>query len=627
MRRLLLLASVVACPVACTAGPSDRPSGERRPLSAACDALDGTRCLLPWPSSTFTVADPSTRTGLRLAVSRSSLPAVDDPSALNRLDGFSVATALAVGFPAKLDPALAGPKQSSAVRLLDADAQEVPLRLHVVADGASEAELLIAYPLRPLAYDHDYVAVVLDEVRPAAGGSFAAPRSVEVALQRAPAESPEERALAAYHAPTRALLARAGVDPARVLRVWDFTTRSAEGLSAPLSAMRAKALAVVQASGLEIALDSAAPRAGGGLELRGRVGGLPSFLTDAKLLSLGADGLPAETGAREVPFRVVLPVGDGPLPIVVFGHGTGSDVNDDDLDDVFVGTGAAKLNLEFEGWTRGSVPSTFLDFAATLSGSERSTARLAQSLVDASALEHALGAQLGAVLAAPTLMGMSNPAAGRPVDLERIGYFGSSLGGTLGYAHAQAEPAIRGAVLNVPGAGCTQFLLHAEQWKQLDAVFAELNPSAVDRALALVMAQTSWDLVDGAAWSALPGATPKPLLIQESIGDPVMPNLGSELVAASARAVAIGHPIEPVLGVGAQAEALGIPALTQFRVPASVTDSGAIHAFVTKETPAGVAAREQLSAFFSSLWAGAPRVIEPPSCQGRAAGCDFSDGP
>jgi hypothetical protein len=62
-------------------------------------------------------------------------------------------------------------------------------------------------------------------------------------------------------------------------------------------------------------------------------------------------------------------------------------------------------------------------------------------------------------------------------------------------------------------------------------------------------------------------------------------------------------------------------------VPASVTDSGAIHAFVTKETPAGFAAREQLSAFFSSLWAGAPRVIEPPSCQGRAAGCDFSDGP
>ena len=622
LRWLLFFVAVTAC----SSGPSDRPAGARTPRSAACDALDETRCLLPWPSSTFTVADPSTRTGLRLAVSRASLPHDDDPTPLNRVDGYSVATALAVGFPAALEPALSGQKQTTAVRLLDGEGREVPLRLHVVPDHTSDAALLIAYPLRPLAYDTDYVAVVLDEVRPAAGGSFSAPRAVEVALERAAAESDEEFALAAYHAPTRALLARAGIDPLGVLRVWDFTTRSADGVSGPMGAMRAQALAVVQAGGLEIALDRAELRTSGGLELLGRVGGLPLFLTDAKVLSRGADELPFPIAAHEVPFRAVLPAGAGPLPVVVFGHGTGSDVNDDDLDDVFLATGAAKLNLEFDGWTRGTVPSTFLDFAAALSGSERSTARLAQSLTDASALEHALGAQLGAALAAPTVLGVTNPAAGRSVDRERIGYFGSSLGGTLGYAHVQAEPALKGAVLNVPGAGCTQFLLHAEQWKQLDAVFAELNPSAIDRALALLMAQTSWDLVDGAAWSMLPGATPKPLLIQESIGDPVLPNLGSELVAASAHAVQIGHIIEPVVGVSGQSEALGMPALTQYRLPSSVTDSGAIHAFVTKETPAGVAAREQLSAFYSSLWQGAPRVVEPPTCQGRAEGCDFGGG-
>lgn len=65
----------------------------------------------------------------------------------------------------------------------------------------------------------------------------------------------------------------------------------------------------------------------------------------------------------------------------------------------------------------------------------------------------------------------------------------------------------------------------------------------------------------------------------------------------------------------------------QFRLPAREADSGAIHAFVTKGTLAGVAACEQLTAFLGSVWAGAPRVVEPPTCAGRPLGCDFRDAP
>jgi hypothetical protein len=270
------------------------------------------------------------------------------------------------------------------------------------------------------------------------------------------------------------------------------------------------------------------------------------------------------------------------------------------------------------------VPSTFLGFAHVLSGAERSTAKLAQSLIDASALEAALGAQLGVLLGSPTLGGVPNPARARPIDVEHLGYFGSSLGGTLGFAHAQAEPRIAAAVLNVPGAGCAQFLLAAEQWVQLDTLFAASTPSAIDRALALTLSQSSWDFVDGAAWATLPGAAQKPLLIQESIGDPVMPNLGTELVARSAQALPVGHVIVPVLDADAVPQADARPALTQYRVPTSVTDSGAVHAFVTRDTPAGVAAREQLGAFLRSVWAGAPAVVQPPTCTGRPDGCDFA---
>lgn len=484
MRSIVALFPVAL--VACASqGPSPRAPGARTPMSAACDAVDGTRCLLPWPSNTFTVADPATPAGLRVSIALRSLPVLDNPAPLNRLDGFSVASTLAAGFPEALAPGLAGQKQTTAVRLLSFRADpEVPLRLHVVADGTSEASLLLACPMRPLASDTDCVAVVLDEVQPARGGRFETPRPVQLAVGVATAATDEERALVAYHAPTRALLARAGIDGQRVLRAWDFTTRSAASVARPLALMRAQALDAVDAGALEVQVLSATPRAGGGLEVRGRVGGLPRFINDAGVLELGDEGLPVMTGVHEAPFRAVLPVGNGALPVVVFGHGTGNSVNDTGLDDELLATGAAKLNLEFAGWTGTSVPTTFLGFEHIFSGSERSTAGLAQSSIDASALEAALGAQLGAVLTSPTLAGQQNPAAGRTFDAERLAYFGSSLGGTLDFAHAQAEPRIHAAVLNVPGAGCGQFLLHAEQWGPLDVIFAASTPSAIDRARA-----------------------------------------------------------------------------------------------------------------------------------------------
>jgi hypothetical protein len=597
-------------------------------MTAACDPLDDTRCLLPWPSSTFTTLDATTATGVRVVVPRRSLPQQDDPAPLNGLDGFSVATALAVGFPQHLAAGLSGQKNTSAVRLLNAQpgrdgfATEVPLRLFVVPDSTSDADLLLAYPMHPLEYDTDYVAVVLDEVTPSAGGTFAAPRPVQVALALVEATTDAEKALAAYHAPTRALLKQEGLDPRRVLRVWDFNTRSAASMTAPVLHRRALALEVVDAGALDVQVTSATARPDGGLEVLGTVGGLPYFVTDAGVLAS------EPVGVHEVPFRVVLPSGDGPLPMVVFGHGTGNDVHDPGLDDTFGAMGAAKLNLEFEGWTRATVPATFLGFEHVLTGTEHSTAKLAQSLTDASALEVALGAQLGVLLAGDTLGGTPNPAAKRPLDLTHLSYFGSSLGGTLGFAHALSESALTAAVLNVPGAGCSQFFQQADQWQQLDAVFSATTPSAIDRALALVLSQGGWDPIDGAAWAALPDAPLKPLLIQESIGDTVMPNLASELVAASSHAVQVGGVIEPVQGVTAQSVAVNQPGLTQFRLPASAaSDAGAKHAFVTKGTPAGVAAREQLTAFLRSVFAGTPRIVEPPTCVSNATSCDFFTSP
>ena len=70
----------------------------------------------------------------------------------------------------------------------------------------------------------------------------------------------------------------------------------------------------------------------------------------------------------------------------------------------------------------------------------------------------------------------------------------------------------------------------------------------------------------------------------------------------------------------------GGAALTQYRVPSTVTGPYNVHGFAARGTVAGVAAREQIVGFISSLWAtGTPRVTVPAACQMNtpAGSCDF----
>lgn len=631
----LSLLLVLGCETPAPAPIIDREPGARTPRSAACDPLDETRCLLPWPSNVYTVADATSPTGLRLAIPFRSLPVRDNPASLNRADGFSVASPLAVGFPKPVDRRLHGQKATTAVRLFLAQpgrpqrGQPVPLRLSVVNDstdgGFSGDSLLVAYPLRPMEYDADYVAVALDEVKADDGSAYETPALVKVALGLTPASTDDERALAAYHAPTRALLIEAGVELAHVLRVWDFTTRSAASVRDPLNTMRAAALGAADAGTLTFAVQTATLfPSGAAIDLRGTVSGLPHFLEADGGLSLSADGLPQQTGVHTAPFRAVLPAGTGSYPVVVYGHGTGGTVNDDTFDQEIIEAGAAKLNLEWSGWTEASTVKTLVSFEKVFSGTHGSTGGLLQSLSDAAALQASLAGKLGDTLSESSLGGLLNPAAGRRPDVSTLVYAGGSLGGTMGYVLSQSEPNIRFAVLNVPGAAWTHFAPESELWSTLAVLFRTSTPSAIDRALGMSMTQTNWDPVDGAAWAALAGRSDLLILAQQSMGDPILPNIGSEFLAASSHAVQLGAVLDPIVGVPQVEGPVRRSAITQFRVPTS--EKGlAIHGFAAKGSAAGVAARQQISAFISSVWAGSPQISLPTACETRPGkSCDFS---
>ncbi len=626
---MLLLSLLLACNPADDSGsPVDRQPGERAPLSAACDEQDPLRCHLPWPSSRFTVVDDASVTGLRVAVDPLELPIEDDPSFVNLADGFSRITGVATGFEASLDPE----SLDGALVLIVAQpghahyGQRWPLRLELREGDGSPETMVVGRPLRALPAGADHVAVLLDSLTDAEGGALPVSRDTRLALGLVEPDGADEAALVAYHAPTRGLLEEQGIDPARVLRVWDFTTRSEEDATergrAMVEAAWAAGLAgpTVEITDVEWRDDELLA------VVRGTLGGLPDFRMVEGGLALDDDGLPVRQGSHEVPFRICIPRGEGDWPVAIYGHGTGGQLEDDAFDEALAAEGFGKVNLRWTGWTGDEVMYTFTGLGRFLEGSAASTAGLLQAVADGMAVSAALGSSLGDALAAESLGGEPNPAAGRRPDVDAQFYVGGSLGGTVGMVYSSAHPDIAHGVLNVPGAGWTHMIPDSHTWEEfLGLILGTSYDDAIDEQLAMVMGQGAWDDVDGTHWIERAQAKGAVFLLQESVGDPILLNICTEILAGSLGAVQIDPSLEEIVELEhSEGPVLGATALEQFRVP----DTGAydVHGFAARDTPAGDAALEQILGFMSSALAGEPSIAHPTGCSEVTAdgSCDFS---
>ncbi|AKT43107.1 hypothetical protein [Chondromyces crocatus] len=608
----------------------DRSAGERVPMTAPCGEAEELHCLLPWPSSAFSEVDTTSTTGLRVHLDAGSLYyPEDDPTSLNRADGFSRLTPIVAGFAADLDETPGAISAEGTVRLLLAQhdhpayGQAVPLRIVIKKNPDIPGESMVfAYPQRPLEPNADYVVAVTDSLRAVGGGAVAPSRVARVALAQETPASQQEADLRGYHAPTRATLDRAGIDPARVLRVWDFTTRSADDATRRLLAMQDQARKAVNDGQVQVVLDRVdLPQAGTvAAVVEGRLVGLPAFVNDDGL-TLGSDGLPLAHDTGEAPFRVSLPAGTDDYHFIMFGHGMGGTFRDDSFDPEVTNSGLAKVSIQFHGWTGDDLIPTFTGFLNMARGTHLSSARLMQALADGAAIQEAMVGPLGDVLAAATLSGQPNPLEGRRPDGSTTVWAGGSLGGSLGMVYTSADPTMRAGVLNVPGAGWTHFVPLSVVYGIVEGLLKSSYGGNLGFLHALSMSQSNWDDIDGAAWIEQLRAKDPHVLIQESIGDPVLPNAGSEMVAISAGAVMLGAALVPIDGVESASgnEVVGQSAITQYWVPGD--DAYAIHGFAAESGPGGEAARQQMFQYIESVFAGEPRITLPASCTGGS--CDF----
>jgi hypothetical protein len=628
-RRLssLLLALALTTSCAETFLAPDRAADDRTPLTRACDDGDPTLCLLPWPNSAYEEADPSTPTGIRLAVDLGSVNPRDDSAVLSRADGFSRVSSVLAGFPVAIDPASLTPET---MRLVLAQpghpdhGAEAAMRREVVTSTASSSttdSVVVGHPLRPLAPGADYVVVVTDGVMAMDGSALVASHETRVILGLEAALTQEEADIAGYHAPTRALLDELGVEPAHVLRVWDFTTRSEEDPRKRLSAMREAALAAVDAGEVTAVIDEVEHFPDGPVAsvVLGHLAGLPNFLVEREL-SVGADGMPVASGLRDAPFRVMIPRGTGDYRMLMFGHGTGGSVEDSSFDETIASFGAAKVSIEFYGWTGETVIDTFLDLYKLVHGASIAASGLVQSMADGPAIERAMSGVIGDALAADELFGMPNPHVGRRPDDSIPVWVGGSLGGTMGLLYIAANPEVHYAVLNVPGAAWGTWVRDAYQYHLLQAYIERGNGGPVATALMVSAAQTLLDEADGASWAEPLERDAHVALLQESIGDPVLPNPGTHMVAEVLHATMVGAVLTPVEGLPTADSTTEMTGLTQFHVPGS--DPLDVHGFADRSGPGGDAAREQILTFVESAFDESARIEIPSGCASMS--CDFT---
>ncbi|MEO1268981.1 MAG: hypothetical protein AAFX99_12840 [Myxococcota bacterium] len=610
---------------------SPRAPGERAPQTAPCDDVDPSRCLLPWPSDRFVQTDPTTATGLRVALAANSVLESDDVTSINAADGHSRNSPVLTVFEGAFDPTTVGDRTEGAMRVVVSEpgpwlGEVVPMRFNLLTEEGNPTEtILVGYPRRPLRPNTEYAVAIMDTFRDMDGTPPERNALTALALGQNSPTTLDEARWAAYHAPTRAALEAAGIDGNAVVRVWSYTTRSATDPLHDLISVRTAMLEALDRGEITFRIDETESDAAESIAaaVRGTVT-VPDFVSDGNILYRSADGQPEARGTREAPFRIAIPAGEGDYRVLMYGHGFGGDVRDKAFDEVITRENAAKVNIQFDDWTEDGALLLADRLLNSLDGTDQLAAGLVESIAIGVAVQYALDGTLGDLLSANTLAGVPNPAVGRRPDTRNAIWAGGSLGGTVGLVYASLEPTVGAAVLNVPGAGFTHYLRFSNLYPVLELILRVNYKTEADRALAIAIGQINLDRIDGASWFDAVDAPPV-CLIQESIGDPVLPNIGTDFLAASVDALHLGAVLHPIEGLSIADEALGVSAITQFKVPQDQSEL-AIHGFGDQDAPAGRAAQEQIRTFLNSVWDGAPQIRVPSLCMDNTppGSCDFS---
>ncbi|MBK9069465.1 MAG: hypothetical protein IPL79_00430 [Myxococcales bacterium] len=524
-----------------------------------CNPLGLNHCLTPWPSAYFEVADATTVTGKRVALTAAVLPSnvageATDPTPWNAADGFSAAAPMVMSFPAgvSVDNLVghhdmdASVDDASPTLLLDLTTGQRVLHfaeVDVQAPTVAERALLIR-PARRLTPGHHYVVALRRTLRDAAGEELARPAAFAAMLA-----GDGGTLTPGYAAQLRTAIDAIVADGTAeddLLLVWDFTTASDDFVRGDALSARDQAVAALAATPQTFEISETFTAEAPIEFIADGWFDAPLFLTNdgdfdvETVLARAADGTPAYGGMYRVPFTVVVPMcaktAKAPVGMLVFGHGLmglASEARTGTLRDTAAALCMVMIATDFRGMSTRDISSV----ALTLNNIGRGSAVfevLTQGIVNNIALSHIARTVWPEALFAYDHDDNSKTPDVSYVDPTKVYYYGLSQGHIFGTTIVAYDPFITRAVLGVGGGNYSTLLERSTDWPGYRDIMVGAYPNALDRTLIINLLQQRWDRTEtaGVASDAIAGTSfgnePKQFLLQMALGDDQVPNLGTE---------------------------------------------------------------------------------------------------
>ncbi len=477
-----------------------------------CDPIGG-QCLLPLPNDHFTVADSTTVTGRRLAISSESMPANAagvhvDVTDQNRADGWSPGSTVLVEIngvdPARSRlPTIADASASldarSPIVMIDATTgARVPFWAELDAQAdPGEQPLLMLHPARNFLDGHRIV-VGLRKLRDASGHRIAP--SAAFAAYRDGQRTTDAHFEARRPAMKRifADLKRADVRRRNLQLAWDFTVASTQSLTGRLLAIRDDAFGALGNGAPTFSVDTVTenPNEFFARRIEGTVT-MPLYLTDGGVpggrLVLDAHGVPQrQPGTFVAKYICNLPKTalPGPARLVLYGHGLLGDRSE--VNGSLTKRMAADHNIAY----------CATDWSGMAEEDIANAAGILQDLSKFPSLSDRLQQGLLAFLYLGRVMVHPDGFSAHPafqvnghaaIDRHHLYYDGNSQGAILGGALTAVAQDFTRAVLAEAGMNYSILLDRSVDFDSYLGVMRPSYPKRYDRIIGLEIVQLLWD--------------------------------------------------------------------------------------------------------------------------------------
>ncbi|HEY8039691.1 MAG TPA: hypothetical protein VIF15_07850 [Polyangiaceae bacterium] len=546
--------------------------------------------LSPYPSNRYATADPTTRTGLRVAIDAST---TGDPlvaqlgstvATLDQLDGFSTLGGVITSFTDDLDPAsFARPPEAyqaagAPMALVDVDPASpesgrawglVPryLSSNDDPDATTADYTLIAEPATPLRPKTRYAFVLTDSIRTTAGDALV-PTADTRALLTGSAEGD-------YGASVRAALpvvkAATGIDPSHVTLATVFTTETVHDVLVAGAAARRVAPAPALLDTLVVN-----ETGGGGGDNRVRFAGhfpAPEYRApkpDGKW-QVGADGKPAVQSTASLEFFLAFSdaTTSGPRPVAIFQHGLGSDKDSTwGTADRLKSLNVAVIGIDApEHGSRATPPyppgktdlvKASLDFFGIDANDKTFDVAVPRDNFRQMALDQLEMLRFVQALGSLDVLPVGAPDGKPDIDPTRVIYLGHSFGSVMAATFNAIAPEVRATVWNVGGAGLAMLFEDSGLFSLLTRSLEPPGTPKGQLARFFATIQGIIDPGDAANYApyvtleGLPGVAdwePKDVLIEEVKDDNIVPNSSTERLARAAGLAQVQPVAVPIGGL------------------------------------------------------------------------------